>query len=393
MMAGTGATGVRKWHRKSRNGCKSCKSRKVKCDENHPSCHNCLQRGIRCDYLESDTSSTGSPPPAIQDSSLELELLHNYTISTAATLTKSPLIRDMWRVVVPQIGFGTRYILDGILALSALHMARSDARRRDVLLAAAAEYLTASLREALPLISAVNAQNCSVLFLFSVITLYVSLAMPKRDDDMLVVGDSGVPQWLYLFRGIEPIIEVQQESVLSSPVSLIFMGTHASSEYWHAHEPGPHDGLDELEAGIQFRTSSDIDKQDVLMHAIHALRRSYTFLDSRDFGEEHKLRGMYQWLLEISDAYLALLRGLDREALCVFAFFCVLTRDFETFWWSEGWPAHLIKRVYLLLDDEYRLYIRWPIEQIGWVPPPMGMGTGMAMGMSMGMGMGQGYMQ
>ncbi|KAK3330747.1 hypothetical protein B0H66DRAFT_73693 [Apodospora peruviana] len=47
-------------HRKSRNGCKSCKSRRVKCDETRPVCANCTRLGLAC--LWPNTSGTPKAP-------------------------------------------------------------------------------------------------------------------------------------------------------------------------------------------------------------------------------------------------------------------------------------------------------------------------------------------
>ncbi|KAF3402546.1 hypothetical protein DPV78_004256 [Talaromyces pinophilus] len=41
-------------HFKSRNGCYTCKGRRVKCDEVRPTCGSCSSRGDACTY----------PPPA-----------------------------------------------------------------------------------------------------------------------------------------------------------------------------------------------------------------------------------------------------------------------------------------------------------------------------------------
>ncbi|KAF2011579.1 hypothetical protein BU24DRAFT_284402 [Aaosphaeria arxii CBS 175.79] len=354
----------RRWHSKSRTGCQGCKSRKVKCDEHRPSCRNCLKRATKCDFLDSE------PPVPLSISgsqNLELELLHNFTVATAATLSTETQTRDMWRVAVPQIGFGTRYIMDCILSLSALHMARSDIKRRDLLLSQANVHLNASLKEALPLIPSVNKSNCDKLFLFSVLVLYINLASPRREEDMLVLESDKMPQWLFLLRGINPIVEPYEEALVSSSVSLIYRATESSYQFWFSHTPAEDLNLDDLEAGIRIRTQNDEAKQKVLIDTTQKMRRSYTFLHR--LGDEARIRGFYTFLFEISDEYLTLLKNLDSDSLCIFAFFSVLIQDFEKYWWAKGWGKHLIKRIYFLLDEEYRIYIRWPIEQIGWVPP------------------------
>ncbi|KAK1731399.1 uncharacterized protein BDZ83DRAFT_565115 [Colletotrichum acutatum] len=41
---------IRKFHRRSKNGCSTCKQRHVRCDERKPLCTNCLQTGKDCVY-------------------------------------------------------------------------------------------------------------------------------------------------------------------------------------------------------------------------------------------------------------------------------------------------------------------------------------------------------
>jgi hypothetical protein len=114
--------------------------------------------------------------------------------------------------------------------------------------------------------------------------------------------------------------------------------------------------------------SRRVQRHNVLLGAVDALRRSYTFRDHDGFNDHDKLRGYYKWLFEISDEYLVLLREADSDALCVLAYYSVLLRDLEKYWWMQGWSTHLMKRIYLMLDEVHRLSIRWPIEELGWIP-------------------------
>lgn len=286
---------------------------------------------------------------------------------------------------MPQIGFATRYVLDGLLALSALHMARFNPSRRDMFLSLATHYHTASLNEALPLIPSITPQNGSNLFIFGVLTLFTSLASPIKEDDMLLVGNGFIPEWLFLLRGIDPIIMADEDTIVSSPVSLIFRTSAVSSEFWLTHTPPENTAIDDLAAGIRSRSVLDIldrtrcgggrligeedeGRRDVLLSTVEALKRSFTFHDNEGFNDHDKLRGIYQWLFEISDEYLTLLKEGDTDALCVLAYYSVLLRDLEKYWWMQGWSTHLIKRIYLMLDEEHRLSIRWAIEEMGWVP-------------------------
>ncbi|KAJ6083555.1 parasitic phase-specific PSP-1 [Penicillium canescens] len=74
-------------------------------------------------------------------------------------LPPKPQIRELWRVMIPEMGFTTDYILDGIFALAALRIARYNTERRHALLPYANERHSASLSKALPLIAMATPQS------------------------------------------------------------------------------------------------------------------------------------------------------------------------------------------------------------------------------------------
>ena len=52
------ATGKRKFHKKSKNGCDNCKRRRVKCDESKPHCLKCEKMGLECVFTPVPVSYT-----------------------------------------------------------------------------------------------------------------------------------------------------------------------------------------------------------------------------------------------------------------------------------------------------------------------------------------------
>ncbi|KAF8849152.1 hypothetical protein BDZ45DRAFT_245977 [Acephala macrosclerotiorum] len=143
-------------HKKSKNGCNTCKLRKVKCDEHRPVCHNCSRRCadlIACDFPPLyDTSRSRRLVPRLQSEArptssftsslhvidihptgtsispkqrrLEMRLLHHYTTTTCYALPSrgknDP--HQIFESVIPQIGFVSDLVLDAMLAFSALHL-------------------------------------------------------------------------------------------------------------------------------------------------------------------------------------------------------------------------------------------------------------------------------
>lgn len=309
----------------------------------------------------------------------DLELLHHYTTSACLTFTADPMVRNFWRVNVPQMGFNTPYILKGILSLSALHLAKFRPERKDFYLAAALSQHNAAVSLVSRLILTITAENCVELFLFSSITNYFAFGKPREPDNFLLTRHGALPDWLVLFRGVRAVMETELDAILQSPVAAMFETGFATHEYWISHT-FENETLRALEANIGESLQDEPQKLDAMMPAMDALKRSYAMFyaagpDSKVHSDDDKVRAIGIWLYKISGEFIALVGEGNSEALCILAYFCVLMRRLDFLWWMEGWGLHLIESIYSRLNDSYRCWIRWPIEEIGWVPnyksPPL----------------------
>ncbi|KAH8893102.1 hypothetical protein GQ53DRAFT_745972 [Thozetella sp. PMI_491] len=146
--------------KKSKQGCRECKARKVKCDEVKPVCANCRRRYVRiqaCDWsteaplrhtrrdggapwrLSSGETVAADPshrrsaqlvahPTSVTSKdawrSLELRLMHHYTsvVSRSMPDCNGAPARDMWERIIPQHAFDSEVVLNPLLTLSALHI-------------------------------------------------------------------------------------------------------------------------------------------------------------------------------------------------------------------------------------------------------------------------------
>ncbi|KAL2786410.1 hypothetical protein BJX66DRAFT_312800 [Aspergillus keveii] len=130
----------RRSHTKSRRGCFQCKRRHVKCDEDIPRCTLCKKRGLECTYPP-PTEGDGQFPSTPQGSSsanensthtdadwpvqtrlLEMKLFHHYVIDASFTLRQDVLDPGHFQVAVPRLASSSPFLLDILLAFSALHL-------------------------------------------------------------------------------------------------------------------------------------------------------------------------------------------------------------------------------------------------------------------------------
>jgi hypothetical protein len=147
---------TKRYHKKSRAGCDTCKRRRVKCDEATPICGTCAQRGDKCSYSDAfvttakvkrtyteATNPIFSSPGTITyltsyplfehdgpSSRLvsynatrmkELQLIHQW--STVTYMHSGPCNTEVFRDWVVKKSLEYSYLMDILLAFTSLHSA------------------------------------------------------------------------------------------------------------------------------------------------------------------------------------------------------------------------------------------------------------------------------
>lgn len=320
------------------------------------------------DYSQLDNgfSSVKHPGQLPNLNMLDLELFHNFSTSTALSLSCDPILKNLWRIKVPQIGLSHGFVMRGILALSAMHLAHFRPERRDFYVSHAALQHQLALREAAAVLPNVTTDNCTAIYIFSAITCIYKLATPRKPGDFLLVGEPGITEWMSLFRGVRVIIESADEALSSGPLAPMFQAGRRRVQLRESHRIED-DHLSELRSLI-LRSTFDSRLAEVYARAIDELQKSFGRYHSPELPQQsYETSDVFVWIFEVSDEYLMLLREKAQEALTIFAYLCVLFKRLEHFWWMEGWSLHLMSGIYEALDEEHRLWIRWPIEEIGCV--------------------------
>ncbi|KAH6664907.1 hypothetical protein B0J14DRAFT_239082 [Halenospora varia] len=122
------ASGPRKGHRKSRQGCVDCKRRKIKCQETLPACENCIRASLQCRYFthtaSGSTNISPHQPITLHETQIfnltDMRLFHHYLVAAYPHL---PVRNDdVWLVYITPIGHQFDFLMHALLALSASHL-------------------------------------------------------------------------------------------------------------------------------------------------------------------------------------------------------------------------------------------------------------------------------
>jgi hypothetical protein len=300
---------------------------------------------------------------------LDLELLHNFSTSTCLTLQNDPALRTMWKVNVPKVGFSYDFVMRGILAVSSLHIAHFTPEKRDFYVSQALIQHQSGLRAATAMLPNITDENCSAVYIFSALTLFFAIATPRKPGDFLVVGETGVVDWLILVKGVVSIINTAKDTLSKGPFGLMFRAGERRQklkEDLAADFRGEQDPLRDLRDHIN---NSQLSEKDFHTYhsAIEELRKSYAIM-YRQIYPDYETGDVCDWLFKLTPEFLEHFQDRSQESLAIFAYFCVLMQRANECWWLDGSGIHFLSQTYDLLDEEHRLWVRWAIEETGWVP-------------------------
>ena len=276
-------------------------------------------------------------------------------------------MRNYFLEGVPQVGFSHPYVLYSLLALAASHLAHFRPESRRYYYEHARARHTAATSMATPLLSNISTINEIPMYCFSILTMFISFASLRDEDDLPFHANSVMPSWLALFRGVRTVLEANNGAIYSSSIAFLFHSTEVK-RLWGSKQADLRPLL-EFETYIGASTSEDDGhSRQLLLDAFQDLRRCFYFFYDQDLGNEAKIRSLFTWMYKIPDEFLSLVQQSHSKAICVLAFLCVLLHRLEYNWWFQGWGTHLIERIHTSLDESHRFWIRWPIQEIGWMP-------------------------
>jgi hypothetical protein len=305
----------------------------------------------------------------------DLKLLEHFQTSTYFEIGYDTVSRQIWHVDVPIMAAGHPFLRHGILACSALHLAFLQPANRQRYQLIAAHHQSIALPEFRLQITKPNMDNCLPLLAFTQLLIIHCFSADQHDEDLLLVkgkNDLGLPDWLHVIRGSCQIFKDVWPYIESAPLVALVMGRIESG----GQDPAPENSeYGERLRGLVEMMSLSVSKGPQIARDCQASSLPSTLLIlSRAFAKAEEARSrdsyslwvaIYTWPVQVGEDYLDLLKKRDPAALILLAHYCILFRSLEENWYMNGYSRRLLSRIYNQLDEEWRPWLQWPIEEIG----------------------------
>jgi hypothetical protein len=302
------------------------------------------------------------------------KLLHHYSTTVYDTLSTIPSQRRVWQISVVQIAFRHEFLLRGILALSALHIAHTDSEIASQFILEAAEHQQAVLAEFRPLVSIMNisAETLQSLFLSSCFLSMSAFGQPRAEGRFDLPYPTGVEDFLactYLVRGMTALVERWRASVLDSCIDDLMRPGIQSETLLVIHSEPVAELLALSDLYSTCNAEPCAETSFIYLRAVQVLHEQFVSVrlaaSPSDGNSQSPIVFALTWPAIVSREYLLLVEERKPHAILILAYYGVLLHRLDFFWCFRGWGKHLVRTSVSTLGDMHKELLAWPKVVVG----------------------------
>ncbi|KAI0169653.1 hypothetical protein GGR52DRAFT_592216 [Hypoxylon sp. FL1284] len=379
---------ARRVHHKSRNGCATCKTKRIKCDERRPRCSYCDKRRLPCSLAplpspDPSTTASASTPEAKAAqrqrpydeeapsfTAADFRLFRHFAQSTAVALADDEASVLVWRDVVSDLAPRHPYLLHELLATAALHLRTTVDATEQASLASSLEQTAAEHQaRAIPLfreaLAARPAEEAAVP-LFACSCLFVGYHFAAARDPASLLFSASSPgalaEWLVLVQGCGAVTMQHRAAIMGSALRALLGDLHTPAV---ADLSGGSTDARLVELGHELELMQDSpERAATYTHIMVRLRVCFYLSDMAESVLDRKNAAL-RFPPLMSQAFTDDLGRRSPAALVVMAFWCVLLHRVEDRWWLKGRVRPLILKIEELVPPGIVHLMQWPLEQVG----------------------------
>jgi len=268
----------------------------------------------------------------------DMALWHHFSTETASTIYPS------WKQEFPRLALTCDYLMHGVLATGALHLAYLCPQQREKYEDLANQHQDLALRPFQDATSHMTADNCNHVFGFSILVMVFNYASFRSPDDLLpfsgCVPYGGLSNWISCLRGCSFIYQQAKVHIENGPFGFIISHQHLYAlDNARQNEEGlPHDDDKSLEYltkhllnSDKIKSSTTVEDVDAYTDAINILRKLLAGSQVGDLGYRKMMSSA--WPTLVSETYLRLLSQQQPLALIIMAHYCLLVKKCEDCWY------------------------------------------------------------
>jgi len=293
------------------------------------------------------------------------EMLHHYSTVVCLTIA-GPKVVHIWQVTIPHMALEHRFLMHGILALSAMHLSQLVPQRKNdlVTFGAASEQLALPPFRSFIAKQKLEAEQLHAVFAFSHFVVPYMLASSGSLDGPMgrIPSYAGQPHWFHALRGYMAFLMNSWDDLKKGPLGYQLVRPPTVPGTARDHPEDVH--LARIHEILQSRLESSPEEKwemDVCKVALEGLRDLWNGPYMQ--GKMAIVAIIYVWPSKVSDDYISLMHKHRPGAIIILAHYALLVKRMNMLWYLRGVGHKLLSAIYTELGDEYRPYIEWAVNE------------------------------
>ncbi|RDW70713.1 uncharacterized protein DSM5745_08224 [Aspergillus mulundensis] len=295
----------------------------------------------------------------------DLELMMQWCTTTYRSVSRNSSVESIWQAVVPREAMRHPFLMHGILALSALHLAVTcDGDLKEQYIRTSKAHQKQAILGLTKITGKLKQHHSSAVFTLSNIMMIFSFALPEIRGQTL--GQNPVDELYGVFVSTR-----KSRGILSDITDWVGNGELKPLLQYDKAQPKMPDtsrlaimSLNQLNVNLA-RQSPHHDK-DLYDATIKHLSCS---LDKVSRGGETMIVA-FQWIFQVPEKYIELYQQREPFALVILAHYAVILHFLRRHWWMGEWGLRLIQEIGQHLDANWRNSITWVLDATGYYIPP-----------------------
>ena len=283
------------------------------------------------------------------------DLTFQWFTSTIYTVAHDKETLEVGQRVISKEALSHNFLMHGILAFSALHIAHMrSGRERIIYRKTALKRHNQGLTVFRPLLHDLSISNSTAVVTFSALTMLFTFAYFQVEQSLSPIDD--IQEVFFLARGSDIILrELLARTRPNSNISPR-----------KGHSSGTADDTNIALGRLRQRNlaagAMDAAHQtDVYTIVIDNLKSAFEELP----GNEHNYHIAISWGIMVPERYLRLLKGRHPLALIILGHYCVILHRLNHIWWLNNWGVKVLRTIYQSIDSSWKQSLEWPLEQTG----------------------------
>ncbi|KAK1987570.1 hypothetical protein LZ30DRAFT_151799 [Colletotrichum cereale] len=282
----------------------------------------------------------------------DMQLIHHFTSNTAHTISENPEFVHLWTTTVPQIAFANDFLLHGILAVSAIHVAHCYPEKRPEYATISARHQNIALSKFSPVLADISEKTADAYVLHAICIFLLNTYSIANPSGPITPKD--VAQSFILLQGIKSII------ALPFAHRYILNGPLARWLYQGGVEPavaGNYSAkIDDL-LNLT-RSMAPSDDTTTCQSALEGLKITFTAVST----PQHRSGLVWRWAVSLPQSFLELISQNHPMALVILMYYAALVHAFErNMWYLCGWGNNVALTLEKAIQEPWREWIQWPL--------------------------------